>query len=75
MPYAIHTATGIGYNIVLDAAKRFGWNSHDGMTAVGGWCVLRDLGVFASSMRVQVHERRWQGSFPDSIRRGRTSWT
>lgn len=51
VPYAIHTATGIEYDMVLDAAKRFGWNPHDGMTAVGGWCVLRDLGVPASSMR------------------------
>ncbi len=51
VPYAIHTATGIEYDVVLDAAKRFGWNSHDGMTAVAGWCVLRDLGVSASGMR------------------------
>lgn len=51
VPYAIHAATGIEFDVVLDAARRFGWSSHDGMTAVAGWCVLRDLGVVASGMR------------------------
>lgn len=51
VPYAIHAATGIEYNIVLDVAKPFGWDREGGMTAVAGWCVLRHLGVAASSMR------------------------
>ncbi|MBK1902023.1 MULTISPECIES: hypothetical protein [Burkholderia] len=33
------------------AASLYGWSSRDGMTAVAGWCSLRDLGVCASSTR------------------------
>ena len=51
VPYAIHTATGIAFDVVLEAARWFGWSSQDGMTAVAGWCLLRELGVEASSMR------------------------
>lgn len=51
VPYAIHIATGIDYEVVLEAVKRHGWDERAGMTAVAGWCSLRSLGIDAPGMK------------------------
>lgn len=51
VPYAIHIATGIDYEVVLGAVERHGWSERDGIAAVGGWYALRSLGIDAPGMK------------------------
>lgn len=50
VPYAIHCVSGLDYEFVLYEAKRRGWSENDGMHALAGWHLMRDLGLKVSGM-------------------------
>lgn len=51
VPYAIHIATGVPMDTVMDLANKAGWSPDPGMHAIAGWCLIRDMGFKVTPMR------------------------
>lgn len=50
VPYAIHIATGVPMETVMGLANKAGWCPENGMHAVAGWCLIRNLGFEVTPM-------------------------
>lgn len=50
VPYAIHVATGVPLETVMDLARQAGWCPEKGMHAVAGWYLIQGLGFEVTPM-------------------------
>lgn len=50
VPYAIHIVSGAPLSTVIEMAIKRGWDAEEGMSAVAGWCLLRDMGLSITPM-------------------------